>query len=468
MVPVPPNYFDNHSHSGPWPYLQRVPLFLYGPGHVPAAGRVRTPVELADLAPTLAVHLGTEFSAPDGAPIEDAIDSSAGPARLVVVVVWDGGGRRVLDLYPDAWPNMRRRVGDGVWFDLAAVGTSPSVSPAVHATLGTGALPRHHGIVDLEFRGPGGLRTIRDSVELLELPTLGDVYDREAGNDPLVGMVGNGLTVGMLGHGTGMKGGDRDILALHGGAEWIRPEGLAPSFEVPGYLNEVPGLEEAIRRLDASDGQLDGRWLEEADLADPTQIEETPAFTEWETAVIDELIRREGFGSDEVPDLLFVNYKQIDKAGHRWSMNSVQTEIILREMDRAFQDLVGILNRRAGRGNWVLAITADHGSTPDASVTGAFNIEMRELRADLEAAFDEDDDGRSAIQHTRVTQVWVDRTELEEGGHTIEEVARFLGRYRQMDNDPVGAPQPERRVFRAAFPSEVLNQRLPCLRGSEA
>jgi hypothetical protein len=466
IVPVAPNYFDNHSHSGPWPYLQRVPMFLYGPGHVPAAGRVARPVELADLPPTLGWHLGFRFQAPDGDPMAEAIDPSADPARLVVLVVWDGGGRRVLDLYPDAWPNLRRSIEDGAWFDRATVGMSPSVSPAVHATMGTGAIPRRHGIVDLEFRGPGGMRTIRDSAGLLKLPTLGDVYDRAEGNDPVVGMVGNGLTVGMLGHGTGIAGGDRDILALHGGAEWIVPEGLGPDFEIPDYLNDVPGLDEAIRRLDASDGQIDGRWLGDAELSDPTQIEETPAFTEWETTVIDQVIRREGFGSDEVPDLLLVNYKQIDKVGHRWSMNSPQAEIVVREMDRAFRDLVGILDRRAGRGNWVLAITADHGSTPDASVTGAFNIDMREFRADLQTAFDEDADGRSAILHTRVTQVWLDRAELEEGGHTVEEVARFLGRYRQADNDPSGAPEPERPVFQAAFPSELLDAPLPCLRGS--
>jgi Type I phosphodiesterase / nucleotide pyrophosphatase len=466
IVPVPPSYFGNHSHSGPWPYLQRVPLFFYGPGHVPRAGEISRPVEVADVPPTLGAYLGFPFDAPDGGVLDEAVDPSADPARLVVVVVWDGGGRGVLDLYPNAWPNVRRAIPDGAWFRRAIVGTSPSVSPAVHATLGTGAIPRRHGIVDLEFFQRGTLRTIRDSAGLLELPTIGDLYDRAEENEPVVGMVGNGLTVGMLGRGTAFPGGDRDILALHGGAEWIRPPGLAPDFSVPGYLNGVPGFDQAIRRVDASDGQLDGRWMADADLTDFVQLEETPAFTEWETAVIREVIRRERFGADEVPDLLFVNYKQVDKVGHRWSMNSPQAAAVVRGVDRAFRDLTEILNREVGRREWVLAITADHGSTPDASVTGAFNIDIRELHADLQAAFDQDGDSQSAIRHTRVTQVWLDEGELREGGNTVEDVAAFLGRYRQADNDSVGAPEPGRRVFEAAFPSELLDQSLPCLRRS--
>ena len=41
FVPQEPNFVGtNFPHSGPWNYLQDVPLFLYGPGIIPAVGRV--------------------------------------------------------------------------------------------------------------------------------------------------------------------------------------------------------------------------------------------------------------------------------------------------------------------------------------------------------------------------------------------------------------------------------------------
>lgn len=56
-VPKAPNYlgsFDVTSHSGPWDYLQRVPLVLYGPGRVQKLGQVTdSEVTLADVYPTV-------------------------------------------------------------------------------------------------------------------------------------------------------------------------------------------------------------------------------------------------------------------------------------------------------------------------------------------------------------------------------------------------------------------------------
>ena len=40
----------------------------------------------------------------------------------------------------------------GVWYERASVGSSPSITPATHATLGTGAFPMRTGQTDAEFR----------------------------------------------------------------------------------------------------------------------------------------------------------------------------------------------------------------------------------------------------------------------------------------------------------------------------
>ena len=53
---------------------------------------------------------------------------------------------------------------------------------------------------------------------------------------------------------------------------------------------------------------LDGASAEEA--------LNTPARIPWQTRLIDEVVQREGFGADDVPDLLYINYKLIDEIGH--------------------------------------------------------------------------------------------------------------------------------------------------------
>jgi hypothetical protein len=180
--------------------------------------------------------------------------------------------------------------------------------------------------------------------------------------------------------------------------------------------------------------------------------------------VIREVIRREGFGQDEVPDLLFTNYKQIDKMGHRWSFPSPQMEAVVRSSAEEFVALTKLLDEEVGRGEWVMALTADHGSTPN--LPDAFMIDQTSLVADINAAFDPDGDDLNVVQSFRVTQLWINMAELQEHGHTLEEIADFLMEYTAADNaaDPSAVPETLRdeRLFRAAFPGTVLDG-LPCV-----
>ncbi|MDF2753824.1 MAG: hypothetical protein K0S82_2207, partial [Gaiellaceae bacterium] len=115
-------------HSGPWDYVGQVPLLWYGPGYVPATGPIDRRVTLADLAPTQAELLGFDFDAPDGEPLLDALvprEDRPEPPALMVVLVWDGAGNNVLAEHPDAWPNLRALMDEGVWYTRAEVGSSP-------------------------------------------------------------------------------------------------------------------------------------------------------------------------------------------------------------------------------------------------------------------------------------------------------------------------------------------------------
>jgi hypothetical protein len=465
----------SRPHSGPWAYVQEVPIFLYGPGHVPEVGPVEDEATVADIAPTLAAHLRFDLRGVDGRVLEPAVPSAGEPPRLVVVVVWDGAGRNVLERHPDAWPVLRSLIPHGTWFDRATVGSSPSVTPAVHATLGSGLFPTRHGLVDLRLRiGEEVVAATDLGPRFLRRSSLADRYDAALGNRPLVGTVAlDEWHLAMSGRGADHPGGDRDLAALWDTREvrsgWVLPRPERSAFTLPSSLAEVPGLGREVRRLDEEDGVLEGLWLGEHPLREATDLLVTPAYGRWQTTSLATLIEEEGFGADAIPDLLFTNYKQIDLVGHRFGMETPEMEEVVRSTDQALAELIDILDREVGAGRWVLALTADHGSAPPPAETGAHVIDRDRLKADLEAAFD-DTDRTKLVEAPRVTQFWLDVDELRANGHTLEEVARFLLGYTRADNaaDPAAVPEDRRgdRLFAAALPGSVLERGLPCLEAS--
>jgi hypothetical protein len=147
----------------------------------------------------------------------------------------------------------------------------------------------------------------------------------------------------------------------------------------------------------------------------------------------------------------------------------MQMEAAVEGSDEEFGDLVEILDREVGKGEWVMALTADHGSTPRPETTGAYVVDNFELQSDLQAEFDGDGDPRPVFQRPRVTQSWIDIEELAEHGYTLEDIADFLMTYSRAENsrdpsklEPGTADEP---VFAAAFPSSVMED-LPCLKES--
>jgi hypothetical protein len=477
IVTAEPDYVGGGlSHAGPWDYVQRVPLFLYGPGRVPPSGRIERSATLADIAPTLAAMLGFDFEAPDGRVLESALAPTAGqdPPRLLVTLVWDGAGRNVLDHWTGRWPFLSGLIADGVWFERAEVGSSPSNTPPSHATIGTGAFPRRHGVVDLFQHVDGEIVKPQEAgPHTLLVPTLADLYDADRDNEPLVGVIGTlGTHTGMVGHGSGWPGGDADIAvmreledAVTGGAEgdiWQLTTGMTPYFQMPPYVNEVPGMEPELDALDREDGVVDRAWGEHAfdALEDGFQ---TPARSPYQTRIVEEIVAREGFGVDDVPDLLFVNLKAADSVGHLFGVGSAEMGATVRWLDSALEDLVGFLDSRVGRGEWVMTLTADHGMQLHPKASGALAIGVADLTRFIDDRF-APAAGRPVVRRVRPTHIWVNERRLAESGHSLDDVVAWLARATRADLSGGAHPagDPRAPAFAAVFPTSDLHE-LDCL-----
>jgi hypothetical protein len=480
-VPAFPNYFGTFAvstHSGPWDYLQRVPLVFYGPGYVEGHGDMTLdrPVTVADIAPTLAELLGTDLPGERaGVPITEALvdpEDRATPPKLIVLVVWDGAGWNVLEEWPQAWPFLRSLMEDGTSIQDAAVGSSPSVTPAVHTTMGTGTFPAQHGIVDIPIRNGNRVPdSFPDkSARFLEIPTLADSFDAEVDNAAKVAMIAErGWHLGMMGHGSLLDGADKDIAVMsQGGAGELTTNEFY--YRLPRYLRNVPGFEDDIAAVDASDGKSDGRWrghripeLHRAGAANPV-------WTRFQARLIETLVRRERFGADDTPDLLFTNFKEIDLIGHVYNMVNPEMRSILRHSDASLERLVSFLDDQVGSGEWVLAFTADHGSGPDPRTIGAWPISMPQLQVDVATAV-----GvrvTKLFQAQRPTGMWFHPPTMAKRKVDLAEIAELLLDYRIEDNVEPNqvvpseyASRSKERLFAAAFPTSALPDVMACARG---
>ena len=479
IVPKDPNFVNGGlTHSTPFAYTQDVPLFLYGPGYV-RPGVYDRPITLADIAPTEGAMLKYDFPAPDGTAQDQALLPAEGRSLppLLLTLIWDSGGMDVLNQWPNDWPYLRSLRAHGAWFTHVTVGASPSNTPTGHSIIGTGAFPMRTGFVDEYVRVNGRIQkpNANGPAFLLE-PSLADLYDRGMGNRPIVGAIASlSAHIMMIGHGSLWGGGDKDLAVAReaqfgptAGAEsdvWNLTPAMAPYYTFPSYVNTLPPVTAYTRALDEADGRLDGAWR-----GHPfTELHngfDTPARTPYQTKLVETVIEREEFGKDDIPDLLSVNYKAIDTIGHLFSADGVEMSDAVTYQDVALRELVSFLNRVVGKGRWIMALTADHGTQRDPAVSGAFMIDVNKIDSLVRKAFDNDDDGVPLVEKVRATEIWLNTEELANNGFTLDEVSQFIARMTQEQtfknrNTPVPGHEND-AVFSAAFPSSMLS-RLPCL-----
>jgi hypothetical protein len=466
LIPRTPAYMTDRGggwpHSGPWPYLQRVPLVFYGPRLVAEAGPVEDPATLADVAPTIARFLGTALPPAEGRALPAVAPSTEdSPPKLILTIVWDGGGWNVLERWPEAWPNLASLAAAGVSYEQAIVGSSPSVTPAVHTTLGTGAYPRIHGVPLITMRGAdGGLEDSflegRSSASI-RLPALAEIWDASTKGDALVAMVGyEPWHLGMIGKGAERPGGDRDdAVWVDGSGRWVTND---DHYSLPPNFRSRAGIDLLLRDLDSEDGRLDGWWGEDNPLDDTSRLAETPAFARYHAGELISLMEHEGYGADGVTDLVYTNFKQIDRNGHRFNMDSEEVRRSIEGVDQALGDLVTYLGTRFDPGEYMVIVTADHGQQPDADEVRGMSVDPTEVARDIDARFG------PVTESVLPTEVFLDHRQLRRMGIETKEVARFLADYRVFQNlggplaHSAGEPilRAEDRLFSLAIPGEML------------
>ena len=457
------------SHASLWMYLERVPLVVYGAGIEPSDSVER--VSLADIAPTIAERLGfDEFLdlGREGRPLP-GIRRGSSPPEIVVTFVIDGGGWNVLQRYPDSWPTLRRLMRDGVSYRNALHGSFPAVTASAHATIGTGAFPRTHGITGHNLRD--GRKARKAYGELghanpddILVPTLADLWKRETGDRAWIGELGYQVWhLGMIGRGAGLilnPPPERRPVAVYWD-EFGEPQGWRSQnedlYRLPVVVpprDTFEGYEADYVPNPARNSQFDPATRKNLHCCS------TPVIR-YQGDLVEATLGNEPIGSPLAAGLLFVNYKAPDYTGHVYGMFDPMTGDALRDVDEQLGRLVAQLDS-AYPGRYLLIVTADHGQCPLPDAAGGVRLDPIQLWDDVEREFGGGLFG--FVQNVVPSEIYLHSDVLWDAGATRDDVAAFLRDYPYRKNigpyvprDVIEQDLLDRQQFAAVFATTFLD-----------
>jgi Type I phosphodiesterase / nucleotide pyrophosphatase len=408
-------------HGSPWDYDTHIPLLLYGPPFI-KPGVSSTPVTQQDIVPTLAALLGTAPPATAiGRPLRQALASPETRPRVVALFVLDGARADYFETYAEVLPTLSRLRREGAWFTNAHVTSVPTLTAVGHANLGTGAEPRAHGLVvnNLFNRVTGKAQEAYyelDPRELMAL-TLADVWNIATDGQAIIMGQGGAIraVTGLIGHGACIVNGRRVLAASYStrDAGWE----TNPTCYV---------LSDALKSINARKywEEASGTWMAH-DISDPIKFRHSAVFQRFEGDALAAVLEQQGIGADDVTDLVLVNLKGPDYVGHAYGPASAEMKEVLAELDRQIARALGIIARKAGDGQFVVAITADHGMPGEPRAGGRHYVD------DLAALIDQrfSPAGGTVVQYFKDAannQIYVDTSRLRALHFSLKDVAAFL------------------------------------------
>jgi predicted AlkP superfamily pyrophosphatase or phosphodiesterase len=381
---------------------------------------------------------------------------AAAKPKLVVLLVVDQMRGDYVDKFLGQWTGgLKRLVQEGAWFRDAAYPYAATETCVGHATISTGALPATHGMIanawwDRETQkmvtctadpkaknvGYGGLSVKGgDSAWRMELPSFADELRYQGGGATKVATFSlkARAAITMAGHDKanaptwfdsatgawvtsdvyGMRPFVEEYAKRHPvkadyGKTWalslpesayfydekatgaVPPEGWGPTFPHP-------------LRGKAAGSEPDEAFYE--------QWATSPFADAYLTQLADTAVDALGMGMGGGTDFLGVGYSTVDYVGHAYGPQSREIQDILVRLDRDLGELFAHLDKRVGRGNYVVALTADHGVAPipeDMQKTGADAgvLSLVELRERMEKALEPFNFGKPAIARVSGSDVY--------------------------------------------------------------
>jgi predicted AlkP superfamily pyrophosphatase or phosphodiesterase len=373
-------------------------------------------------------------AASKGAPVVAIKNAHARPKLVVLLVVDQMRGDYVDKFLPQWTGGLRRLIEEGAWFRDAAYSYAATETCVGHATISTGALPATHAMVanawwDRETRNlvtctadpnaknsgyAGASAQGGDSAWRMALPAFAEElkYQTSGATRVVTFSLKARAAITMAGHRA-----DAVTWADDGG--WVTSSVYGAVPFVEQYAKSHPIKDDYGKSWTRSlpDGSY---WYDEkaggavapegwgltfphplrgkAAAAEPDatfykQWASSPFADAYLTKFAESAVDSLGLGKGGGTDFLGVAYSSLDYVGHDFGPRSWEIQDILARLDKDLGDLFAYLDKKVGRGGYVVALSADHGVVPipeDMQKTGADAgvLRLAELQDKMEKALE--------------------------------------------------------------------------------
>jgi hypothetical protein len=336
--------------------------------------------------------------------------------KLVVILVVDQLRGDLLERYHDDFPDggFRLLMDHGAWFTTCYYNYAATKTAPGHSTLGTGTYALGHGIFANEWWDPRERRIVTavedENTHQVGLPAGAEGEKWSASPHNLqTDTIGDELKLATAGRArvfgvslkdraailpVGFSANAAYFLDTQSGAfvtssyytqqapEWLEKFNASGTRE--SYLNrEVKDAAGNVLRSTAPRKNDKGKDASYYDLVGPT-----PWGNDYIVDLIKQLIENEKIGTGPSTDLLEVSFSSPDVLGHKVGPDAPEDKAMLLALDRTVAGFFAYLDEKVGRGNWVVALSADHGVAPMADYAGkmripAFNFSPEDLQTQL-------------------------------------------------------------------------------------
>jgi len=368
------------------------------------------------------------------APRPAAAKPSARP-KLVVLIVVDQMRGDYVDRFRHQWSaGLKRLVDEGAWFHEAAYPYAATETCVGHSTISTGSFPSTHGMIanawfdrdsqksvtctaDPKAKNTayaGGSAKGGDSAARMMVPSFAEELKFQTGGATRIVTFSLKARAAatMAGHRadavTWLESGAWTTSSVYGTMPFI--EDFAKAHPVTEDLGKTWALslpESAYSYDERTPGAVGPsgwtqvfphplRSKDGGGQADDTFYEEwttSPFADTYLTRLGEAAVGSLGLGKAGATDFLGISYSSVDYVGHAYGPRSWEIQDILIRLDKDLGELFAHLDKKVGAGNYVVALSADHGVVPipeDMQKTGADAgvLRLPELQASIEKALE--------------------------------------------------------------------------------
>ncbi len=135
----------------------------------------------------------------------------------------------------------------------------------------------------------------------------------------------------------------------------------------------------------------------------------------------------EQLGADRTTDFLAISFSSTDYVGHQYGPNSIELADTYARLDRDLSDLLSYLDKKVGKGNYLVTLTSDHGVVDvpqeliDKGLPGGY-FDSDTVVTQLSSFLKEEYGQHEWIESYANQQVYLNRDLIAEKGHSLQKM----------------------------------------------